>query len=52
MSKLKSWLCSSVFNEQLVDKCIKYNADVIHYDIEDSVPNEQKEKARFSLEKI
>lgn len=52
MRNFKSWLCASVFNEQLIDKCIKYDADIIHYDIEDSVPDEQKERARLSLNKI
>ncbi|PHM51214.1 HpcH/HpaI aldolase/citrate lyase family protein [Xenorhabdus sp. KK7.4] len=46
---LRSWLCSSALNGKLVEKSENYNADVIHFDLEDSVPLTQKEDARNSL---
>lgn len=50
--ELRSWLCASPFKESLVEKCERHGADVIHFDLEDAVPTEQKSSARAILKTV
>lgn len=46
-----SWLCASVFNRKLIEKSISSGADIVHFDLEDSVPMEKKHEARTELKR-
>jgi (S)-citramalyl-CoA lyase len=45
----RSWLCCSVLNTALIEKAQVSGAGVVHFDLEDSVPNTLKEAARNHL---
>ncbi|SFG10209.1 (S)-citramalyl-CoA lyase [Duganella sp. CF458] len=48
-SAYRSWLCSSPFRGNLLQRTIKCNADICIFDLEDSVPNNLKATARTEL---
>lgn len=50
MPGYKSWLCSSPLSGKLVEKALAYDADIIHFDLEDSVPAAMKEHARQDIQ--
>ncbi len=45
----RSWLCSPATHPGMVDKAISVQADIIHFDLEDSVSPENKQAARIAL---
>ena len=45
----RSWLCCSVLNTSLIEKAQVSGADIVHFDLEDSVPDEMKDVARQHL---
>ena len=46
---VKSWLCASALNPKLIRKALEVSADVVLFDLEDSVPTEKKDCARAAL---
>lgn len=45
----KTWLCAPVWKQDLLKKAGEMEADIIHFDLEDSVPESDKAKAREHL---
>lgn len=45
----RSWLCSSTIREGIVENAVAAHADIVHFDLEDSVPDQQKAAARAAL---
>ena len=48
----KTWLCAPVWKLDLLKKAGEMEADIIHFDLEDSVPETDKARAREHLLKI
>lgn len=46
---LRSWLCAPAFHSGLATNALASAADIIHYDLEDSVPANMKQAAREAL---
>lgn len=46
----KSWLCSSPMSGKLIQKANECGADIIHFDLEDSVPQQLKAAARQDVQ--
>jgi citrate lyase subunit beta/citryl-CoA lyase/(S)-citramalyl-CoA lyase len=46
---VRSWLCAPALNSKLVAKALEVAADVVLFDLEDSVPSTGKEAARQAL---
>lgn len=49
---IRSWLCCSVLNTNLIEKAQESKADVVHFDLEDSVPSTMKNLARNCLKEV
>lgn len=45
----RSWLCSPALKQNIDQKAVETDADIIHLDLEDSVPLELKDRARQAL---
>jgi citrate lyase beta subunit len=46
---MRSWLCAPAFTTQLAAKACEVGADLALFDLEDSVPVDRKEAARYAL---
>lgn len=48
---LRSWLCASALKRNLVAKTAEVEADIAHFDLEDSVPTTEKDGARDAMKR-